>query len=85
MINENNIDRIIGKVLLEANNNREAAGYAGDMGDRGASTLEMAVKYFRYGWNKQLPPEWQEYADQAKKESDPEWGEFQRLSAKFRK
>jgi hypothetical protein len=77
------IEKVIGKVLSKAANDREDAGRGGEMGDRGASTAELAVRYFRYGWNKQMPPEWKDYIPAVEHEADPEWAEFQRLSQKF--
>ncbi len=77
------IEKIMQKVLAEAHSARENAGYSGSWGDGGASVLEAQVQFYRYGRDGVVPPEWQKYADQANKEADPEYAQYQRLKAKF--
>ena len=59
------------------------AGMSGSNGDGGASVLREQVKYYKYGRDGILPPEWEPYQLQALRESDPDWAELQRLKKKF--
>lgn len=77
------IETIMQKVLTEAHNARENAGYSGSWGDGGAGILEAQVQFYRYGQQGIVPPEWQKHAEQARKEADPEYSEYQRLRGKF--
>lgn len=77
------IELIMQKVLTEAHNARESAGYGGEWGDRGASVMEAQVQFYRYGQQGVVPPEWQKHAEQARKEADPEYEQYQRLKSKF--
>jgi hypothetical protein len=77
------IETIMSKVMAEAHNARESAGYSGSWGDGGAGVMEAQVQFYRYGRDGVVPPEWQKYAEQARKEADPEYSEYQRLKGKF--
>ncbi len=79
------IETIMQKVLAEAHRAREDAGYSGSWGDGGASVLEAQVQFYRYGRDGVVPPEWQKHAEQAKKEADPDYAQYQKLKAKFEK
>lgn len=59
------------------------AGYNGSYSDGGASVLREQVKYYKYGRDGILPPEWEPYQLQALRESDPDWAELMRLKKKF--
>lgn len=78
------IDAIINLVLGAANQRRMDAGYGGRWDDGGASALQDQVKFYNYGRNNQIPPEWEAYAQKAEIESDPEFAEYQRLKTKFK-
>jgi len=56
--NQELIDKIMVLVLKDANERRESAGYSGSWTDGGAGYLEDQVKFFKYGMDSQLPPEW---------------------------
>jgi hypothetical protein len=76
-----NIDEIIKLVLKSAVKAREDAGYGGRHDDGGARHIEEQVKFFNYGLARQMPPEWQDFANQF----DSEYSEYQRLKKKFEK
>ena len=73
------IDKLIEIVLTAAADARESAGYGGRMDDGGASRLEDQVKFYNYGRNGIVPPEWETY----KKELDPEYQRYLELKKKF--
>lgn len=77
------LNQVMGLVLKEAATRRDNAAYSGEWNDGGASALEDQVKFYRYGIEGRIPPEWKKYADQATREDDPEWAEYQRLRKKF--
>lgn len=73
------IDQLIAAVLNDAKDRREAAGFAGEWSDRGATDLETQVRFYNYGRQGTIPPEWVKY----QKEFDPEYNEYLRLKKKF--
>lgn len=77
------IDRVITKVLEDAEDRRSAAGCNGEFHDRGASQLEDQVKFFKYGLSNAFPPEWDHYIKEAEKESDPDYALYKKLKSKF--
>ena len=77
------IERVIGLVLADAERRRMDAGYGGHHHDGGASQTEREVSIYRAGMEGRLPAEWQAFEEQARREADPEWAEFRRLSQKF--
>ncbi len=79
------IEAIMAKVLAEAHQARENAGYSGSWGDGGAGVMEAQVQFYRYGRDGVIPPEWQKYAEEVRKEADPEYAQYQRLKNKFEK
>jgi len=83
MDHEKLIAAIKTKILREAKQRRDDAGYSGHHHDGGASMLEAQVKWYEYGRKGVLPPEWKEYAHAVENENDPEWAEYQRLRKRF--
>lgn len=79
------IRAIAAKVKADAAQKRESAGWGGRMDDGGAGHLLSMLEVWQAGLRGEIPPVFQEYAEQAEKESDPEWAEFQRLQKKFGK
>ena len=75
----NNIANVIRE---EANRKETNAGYAGEMGDRGASRLRSELECWICGLKNVIPPHWQEIV---RKKQDPEWAEYQRLKKKFKR
>lgn len=73
------IEKIIKAVLEEVKVRRQTAGLNGEWHDGGASKLEEQVKFYNYGRNGIIPPEWIKYT----KELDPEYKEYVRLKKKF--
>lgn len=73
------IEKIISLVLDDAQRMKEAAGFAGEFGDRGASIMEAQVKFYRHGQEGTIPSEWLKY----KQELDPEYQDYLRLKKKF--
>jgi hypothetical protein len=76
-------DRIMGLIRQEAHDARESAGYGGRWDDGGASRLEDQIRFFQYGLEGILPPEWEKYKDQVRKESDPDYAQYLNLKRKF--
>jgi hypothetical protein len=70
---------VIKLVLEDAHSKREGAAFMGERGDRGASTLEMQVRFYKYGLNAELPTEWVKYSAQL----DPEYKQYLELKKKF--
>lgn len=77
------IESVLSKVLERAKELEISAGYAGSMGDNGASLLRSQVHFFRQGLVGSLPEEWKDYVQAVKNEADPEWSDYQRLKNKF--
>lgn len=75
------LEKIMSLVTAAAEAARYDAGMGGRYDDGGASRLDDQVKFFRYGLNAQLPPEWEKY----KTTLDPEYNEYIRLQKKFGK
>ena len=70
-------------VLKEADEIKEAAEYNGSMTDNGAGRMRKEVDFFWCGFHGVIPPDWKEFADQVKKNEDPEYQEYLRLQKKF--
>lgn len=77
--NKELIDKLITLVLTDANTRKENAGYDGRWDDGGGGRLEEQVKFYQYGLQATIPPEWEQY----KKLLDPEYLEYLRLKRKF--
>jgi len=69
----------------EAEARYNKAAYGGSMDDDGAKSLRDQVKFYKYGREGLVPPEWEIYVKQAQRESDPEYAELMRLKKKFGK
>ena len=67
----------------EAETRNLNAAYGGSHGDGGASILRDQVKFYKYGRDGLIPPEWEPYIRQAERERDPEYAELMRLKKKF--
>ena len=74
------VSKVISQILKEAETKKTNARYNGEYGDGGAGTLEMQVKFYRYGLQGVMPKEWESYA----KKTDPEYDEYLRLKEKFK-
>lgn len=79
VVNREYFDKIIQLVLKDAEHARINAGYSGRWDDGGANKFEEQVKFFQYGLNATLPPEWKQYELLL----DPEYNEYLRLHKKF--
>lgn len=75
----NNVDAIIKLVLAAAKKAREDAGYGGRHDDGGEGRMKDQVKFYNYGREGIIPPEWKEHEIKL----DPEYAEYQRLQQKF--
>ena len=69
----------------QASRNRLGAARAGSASDGGAGHMEDLALAFQTGWRHGIPSWLESYVQQAQNEADPEWAEFQRLQAKFKK
>jgi hypothetical protein len=76
---DSKIERLIAVILNAAESARQDAGYGGRWDDGGASRMEDQVKFYRYGQQGVVPPEWKEH----EKLLDPEYQEYVRLQGKF--
>lgn len=74
-----NIEKVVGAVFKDAENQR----YNSPWGDGGASDLMEQIKWYRYGQLGAIPQEWQTYADQVIKETDPDYEQYILLKKKF--
>ena len=79
------IEKIIELVLKNAKKRKENAGYNGSMDDGGASILKTQVEFYKAGMNGTIPSQWNQYAEEIRKVSDPEFAEYMRLKNKFEK
>lgn len=79
------LNKIFDLIQREAHSARESAGHNGGWDDGGASRLEDQVRFYRYGMEDIIPPEWKRYQNQVEKEADPEYKEYLRLQNKFNK
>lgn len=59
------------------------AGYGGRMDDGGSGLLRLQMKFFEYGFDRQIPTEWEDLVGDIQNQNDPEWEEYQRLKARF--
>lgn len=75
------IDKIIKVILKDAEDKRIGASYSGSCGDGGADKLESQVKFYNYGRQGTIPPEWSEYEIQI----DTEYQDYLKLKGKFEK
>ena len=65
--------------LKDADSKASDAAYAGKYDDGGASFIREQVKFYKYGQQGVVPPEWKRYES----ELDPEYKEYVRLKQKF--
>jgi hypothetical protein len=59
------------------------AGYSGAYHDNGASAKLVALRWFLLGWIHHTPDNLLKVVKEARRLSDPEYPEYQRLKAKF--
>jgi hypothetical protein len=83
-INHELFDEVMRLALLEADNARVNAGMSGSFHDGGASAIENAVKFFKYGLDRKIPPEWDKYRKIAVNNKDPEYAIYLKLKEKFK-
>lgn len=79
------IEAVIAKVLAEAHERAETAGYSGEFGDRGAHVMRVQVEFYRHGMAGTIPSEWQKHHRDAENQADPEFTTYMRLKDKFEK
>lgn len=73
------MNKIIEMVLEDAHDKEMSAAYGGQWYDGGAGHLRELVKFYKYGVEGVVPPEWASYA----KKLDTDYPEYCRLKAKF--
>lgn len=78
-----NIDKIMDKVLENAEKVRMDAAYGGHHHDGGASDMETQVLFYKYGETGVVPPEWETYVKQVNREEDPDYEVYLKLKDKF--
>lgn len=61
----------------------QTAGMSGSHHDGGGAALQREVAAFLAGLDRRLPAGWEPFSAQARRETDRDWPEFQRLKAKF--
>jgi polyhydroxyalkanoate synthesis regulator protein len=82
---------VMAAVLRQLENNareqEKTAVCQGDWGDSGAALERQLVKFYRYGMQGIIPPDWEHMyktvADKVELEKNPEYKEYLRLRAKF--
>lgn len=80
-MNEDDIKKLIEIILKDAKLREENAGLEGGMHDGGSGRLRDQVKFFMYGYEMIIPPEWKQYHN----ELDPEYEKYLELKKKFGK
>lgn len=80
-MNEDDVKKLTEIILKATARKEDDAGYEGGMNDGGASRLREQVKFFMYGFNLVVPPEWREFQVQL----DPEYQKYLELKKKFEK
>lgn len=70
-------------VLRDAATRRTSVGFEGKSDDGGATMLEQQVRFYHYGMDGTIPPEWSKYEKEAKTQADPEYNAYLRLKKKF--
>ncbi len=68
-----------------AENKRTNAVFSGAMNDGGAQYLEDQVTAYEAALEGKVPPAWEKYYKEWSQTQDPEYEEFLRLQAKFKK
>lgn len=82
---EKTINTVIAKVLADAREREETAGYNGDFGDGGAHRTRELIDFFRCGQQGVIPERWKPYLKETENEADPDFVTYQRLRDKFEK
>jgi hypothetical protein len=76
--------QIIAWVREEAEQLRHIAGQSGSMTDGGAGELERQLDVYASAFEGVIPTVWRGFVERRILESDPEYQEYMRLSAKFK-
>lgn len=77
------IEKLYPLVEAEARRLRDIAAYSGAMNDGGASIILTQLKFYKYGRDYVIPPEWNDLVKQYERENDPEYQDYLRLKEKF--
>jgi hypothetical protein len=87
MINKAIMARVLSHLRQDAAMRRSAAAFGGRMDDGGASHIEEVCNAYESGMAGQIPAAWmstyRSMEIEAARSSDPEFAEYQRLTAKF--
>lgn len=73
-------DKLIKQVSFDAEKREVNALFNGSWSDDGAGKLRDQIKFFQYGRDGVVPPEWEKAYGHL---LDDEWAEYQRLKEKF--
>lgn len=76
------VTELVKQKMKEAEKKRLSAAYGGSWGDGGCSRTLDALRLFAYGWNHEVPPEWESIIKQKENERDPEYEKFLELKKK---
>ena len=76
-------ERIANIAMQDADRLKSNAGHAGEMHDGGAGRIRSMVSAWKAGLNREGPKEFSDYEKQERRETDPEFAEYQRLRKKF--
>lgn len=72
------------RVRLRGEELKNDAAHTGGWSDNGGGALIAEADAFDAGLDGRLPDGWEEYAEEYRREKDPEWQEYQRLKKKFK-
>jgi hypothetical protein len=77
------ITDLIRAKMAEAESKRTNAAYSGAWDDGGCHKILDELRLFSYGWNHEVPPEWQDIVKQQENEKDPDYKVFLELKKRF--
>lgn len=84
------INRVLNRVVIDAEICKTNAAYSGSPGDGGYTLIMRQVNAYQHGLAKTIPADWTEYVKMVEREikdeelrKDPEYAEYIRLSKKF--
>jgi uncharacterized protein YihD (DUF1040 family) len=78
------VEKLFPIVEAHARQLRDDAGYSGAMNDGGAGIVLAQLKFYKYGRDRVIPPEWSQYAKDYARSVDPDYSEYLRLKEKFK-
>ena len=78
-------EEFIKHLLQLAQKKRENAGFAGSMGDGGASRIEIEIEVYEAGVAGEVPNTWKKEYKEFSNKLDPQYEEYLELKKRFEK